>query len=247
LVMLKERNLIPFKLSPKSTMTVFADSSWWVPFKCRKDLRHRKAISLFELIEGCDLLWTPWHRVEVFNTIRQITRYEADLIDVAEAKLIIRRLEEEVHLGYYQHFEFDWRDAVRTACTMSAQISFTHRVRSMDLFHVAIAQEAKADFFVSFDEDASSGCIRGVKGFRCGEVAGSVMNPRVGIGGAFRGPAAGGPNVAGVKGETCRGPLRFWSPRPCSLTLASAGAESVVLSALRSGETVMVCTRDTFG
>jgi predicted nucleic acid-binding protein len=53
----------------------------------------------------------------------------------------------------YAHFEFDWRDAVRTACELSAEAGFHQRLRSMDLFHVAVAQEACADLFVSFDDD----------------------------------------------------------------------------------------------
>ncbi len=134
-------------------MTVFADSSWWVPFKCRRDLRHAKALGLFDQLLDFDLIWTPWHRVEVFNTIRQITRFEPGNLSVAEARQTIRLLEHEVRLGYYLHYEFDWRDAVRSANEISADIGFTQRVRSMDLFHVAVALEADADVFVSFDED----------------------------------------------------------------------------------------------
>lgn len=134
-------------------MIVFADSSWWVPFKCRRDLRHARAVGLFDQLADCDLLWTPWHRVEVFNTIRQITRFEPGLLSVAEARQTIRHLEQEVRLGYYLHFEFDWRDAVRNANKISDEIGFTQRVRSMDLFHVAVALEADVDVFVSFDED----------------------------------------------------------------------------------------------
>ena len=134
-------------------MRIYADASWWVPFKCRREVRREAALHLLDLHPDADLLWTPWHRVEVFNTLRQITRDPDAPLTVAEAKQIIRLLEQEVRLGYYAHFEFDWRDAVRTACELSAEAGFRQRLRSMDLFHVAVAQEACADLFVSFDDD----------------------------------------------------------------------------------------------
>ena len=36
---------------------------------------------------------------------------------------MIRLLEQEVRLGYWPHVEFDWTDAVRTACGLAAQHS----------------------------------------------------------------------------------------------------------------------------
>jgi len=66
---------------------------------------------------------------------------------------MIRSLEQEVRLGYWHHLEFDWTEAVRTACELSAEHSLKLTIRSMDLFHVAIAIEIGADGFVSFDED----------------------------------------------------------------------------------------------
>ena len=134
-------------------MRIYADASWWVPFKCRRDVRHQHALRLLDVHPDAHLLWTPWHRVEVLNTLRQVTRDPDAPLPVAEAKQIIRLLEQEVRLGYYAHFEFDWRDAVRTACELSAEVGFRLRLRSMDLFHVAVAQEACAELFVSFDED----------------------------------------------------------------------------------------------
>jgi predicted nucleic acid-binding protein len=132
---------------------IYADASWWVPFKCRRDVRHAAALELLDRHPDDELLWTPWHRVEVFNTLRQVTRDPDSPLKVTEARQIIRLLEQEVRLGYYAHFEFDWRDAIRTACELSAEAGFTQRLRSMDLFHVAVAQEACADLFVSFDDD----------------------------------------------------------------------------------------------
>jgi len=130
---------------------LYADTSWWLAFKCRRDTHHVGATTLFDRHPEAEVLWTPWQRVEVFNSLRQAER--AGLIRGGEARQAIRVLEQEVRLGYWQHVEFDWTDAVRTACELSVEHSLKHTVRAMDLFHVAIALEVAADAFLSFDTD----------------------------------------------------------------------------------------------
>ena len=97
------------------------------------------------------ILWTPWQRVEVFNSLRQLER--AGAIIQGKARTLIRLLEQEVRLGYWPHAEFDWRDAVRTACELSAEHGLSVPIRGMDLFHVAIAIERGADAILTFDLD----------------------------------------------------------------------------------------------
>jgi len=66
---------------------------------------------------------------------------------------VIRLLEQDVRIGYWPHVEFDWTDAVRMAGELRAEHSLRFVVRSMDLFHVAIAIEVGADALLSFDAD----------------------------------------------------------------------------------------------
>jgi predicted nucleic acid-binding protein len=132
-------------------VTLYADTSWWLAFKCCRDTHHLAAITLFDQHPEAEVLWTPWQRVEVFNSLRQAER--AGLTRGGESRQMIRLLEQEVRLGYWQHLEFDWTDAVRTACELGAEHSLKHTVRAMDLFHVAIAVEVAADAFLSFDTD----------------------------------------------------------------------------------------------
>lgn len=132
-------------------MRVYADTSWWFAYKCRRDRHHLKAVRVFDRLEDSDFIWTPWHRVEVFNVLRQAER--AALVNSGDARRIIRLLEQEIRLGYWTHVEFDWRDAVRTACELSANHGLNMFIRGMDLFHVAIAIETDADGFLSFDAD----------------------------------------------------------------------------------------------
>ncbi len=132
-------------------MRLYADTSWWLGYKCRRDTQHQAALSLFEREAEPEVLWTPWQRVEVFNGVCQAER--AGLLRKGESQQIIRLLEQEVRIGYWSHVEFDWTDAVRTAGELRAEHSLKMVVRAMDLFHIAIAIEIGADALVSFDTD----------------------------------------------------------------------------------------------
>ncbi len=132
-------------------MRLYADASWWLAYKCRRDVHHAAAISLFDREPEALALWTPWQRVEVFNSFYQAER--AGHVRQGEARQMMRLLEQEIRLGYWPHVEFGWTDAVRTACNLAAQHSLGMTVRAMDLFHVAIAIEVGAEAFLSFDEE----------------------------------------------------------------------------------------------
>jgi predicted nucleic acid-binding protein len=135
-------------------VNIYADTSWWLSYKCRGDLHHETAVALFDQAADARVLWTSWHRVEVFNSFRQ-TEY-AGLIGRGEARSMIRLLEQEVRLGYWPQVEFDWTETVRAACELSAEHSLDLTVRGMDLFHVAVAIEIAADAFLSFDEEQNA-------------------------------------------------------------------------------------------
>ena len=132
-------------------MKLYADTSWWLAYKCRREVHHAAAISLFDRQAQPEVLWTPWQRVEVFNGFCQAER--SRLLAQGESRRIIRLLEQEVRMGYWPHVEFDWTDAVRTAGELRAEHSLKLLVRAMDLFHIAIAVEVGADALLSFDAD----------------------------------------------------------------------------------------------
>lgn len=135
-------------------MRLYADTSWWLGCKCRRDVHHAASISVFDRFPDAEVLWTPWQRVEVFNGFCQAER--AGLLRPGESRQVIRLLEQEVRVGYWPHIEFDWTDAVRTAGELRAEHSLRLLVRAMDLFHVAIAIEVGADAFLSFDAEQTA-------------------------------------------------------------------------------------------
>jgi predicted nucleic acid-binding protein len=128
---------------------LYADTSWWLAYKCRRDTHHPAALRVFDVDPDAEVLWTPWHRVEVFNGFCQAER--AGFLARGESRRVIRMLEQEIRIGYWTHVEFDWTDAVRSAGEIRAEHSLNMVVRSMDLFHVAIATEVGADALLSFD------------------------------------------------------------------------------------------------
>lgn len=132
-------------------MICYADTSWWLAYKCRRDLHHCAAVTLFDREEDAQVLWTPWQRVEVLNGFRQAERH--GLLLAGEARQMVHLLEHEVRSGYWPHAEFEWTNAVREAVRLSARHSLEMVVRGMDLFHVAIATELDVDAFLSFDEE----------------------------------------------------------------------------------------------
>jgi len=132
-------------------MRFYADTSWWLGYKCRRDTQHPAALSLFDREPEVEVLWTPWQRVEVFNGFCQAER--AGLLRKGESRQVIRLVEQEVRMGYWPHVEFDWTDAVRTAGELRAEHSLNILVRAMDLFHIAIAIEVGAEALLSFDTD----------------------------------------------------------------------------------------------
>lgn len=134
---------------------IYADASFFVALKTRRDTFHPQAAAYYERFQDEVWLWSPWHRIEVFNSIRQLVQHpDANRrLLLAEAKAAIHLLEEDVRVGYFKHEERDWRDVLRTANEISAAHGFTLACRSADLLHVAYAVELSAQTFVSFDDD----------------------------------------------------------------------------------------------
>jgi predicted nucleic acid-binding protein len=133
-------------------MRFYADTSFFVPLRWAAEARHRSAQTFFEDRQDEAWLWSPWHRLEVFNTLRQLALDPA-ILSEADARALVYRLEADVRAGYYEHAESDWRDVLSTAQSTSEAHAFAKPCRAADLLHVAYALELSADAFVSFDAD----------------------------------------------------------------------------------------------
>lgn len=134
-------------------MTIYPDTTFYVALRFFDDTHHETATDYFGRQLDDLFLWSPWHRVEVANSLRQFARGTRPVLPEADARRILHRLEADVRAGYFHHLEADWRDVFRAACAISAQHGFSQTCRSADLLHVAYAKVLRADLFVSFDAD----------------------------------------------------------------------------------------------
>lgn len=136
-------------------MTLYPDSSFVVACRVPHDTWHQEGTAFFDRHQDETWLWSPWHRVEVFNSIRQLTRNPdaKRTVRQTEAKALIHRIESDVRCGYFLHLEADWRDVLRTASEISVANALERACPATDLLHVAYAVELAAEVFVSFDGD----------------------------------------------------------------------------------------------
>jgi predicted nucleic acid-binding protein len=129
---------------------IYPDTSFWVALRIKGELHHERALDWYEAHQGEPWSWSPWHRAEVFNTIRQLAR--VGIISKAEAVEVIRRFEYDLRADYFVHVEADWREVMRKFGELSAAHDALP-IRSADLLHVAYAIETQNEVFVSFDGD----------------------------------------------------------------------------------------------
>jgi len=134
-------------------MTIYPDTTFYVALRFFDDSHHEAATEYFTQHPDAVFLWSPWHRVEVLNSLRQFSRTEPPALREADARRIIHRLELDVRQGWFLHLEKDWRNVLRAAGDISTRHAFSVPCRSADLLHVAYARELAADLFISFDDD----------------------------------------------------------------------------------------------
>src|SRR5689334_21174763 len=106
-------------------MNIYPDSSFFVALRYFDDRHHISATRYYERHHEENFLWSPWHRVEVSNALRQLTRGDRPAISPADARRIIRQLDSDVRLSYFLHMEADWRDVLRSAYEISTEHGFS--------------------------------------------------------------------------------------------------------------------------
>jgi len=97
------------------------------------------------------IIFTPLHRLELRTTVRQCAF--GGLIREADARRILRHVEEDLDDGTLIHELLDWTESLRQADVVAERLAWTQSCRSLDLWHVAIALEIQAGIFVTFDKD----------------------------------------------------------------------------------------------
>ena len=127
--------------------TAYPDSSFVVSLVCR-DTHSDEAAGCMERTAQA-LLFTPLHRIEARNALRNATgRGE---ITAPEQRAAFRQIDDDLHDGLLVHTPVGWTDAFRRADELSEKHAATEGQRTIDLLHVAIALECGAKIFLSFD------------------------------------------------------------------------------------------------
>jgi len=75
------------------------------------------------------------------------------LINQAEARRVLRHIEEDLDDGTFIHEPLNWTETLRQAEAVADRLAWTKPCRSLDLWHVAVALENQAGIFVTFDKD----------------------------------------------------------------------------------------------
>ena len=126
----------------------YADSSFLVSLH-RADTLHDAAIA-FMAKATLSLAFTPLHRVEVRNALRNVTANGE--LTATDCRQAFRQIDEDLRDGLLIHTPVNWTDAFRRADELSEKHASSEGQRTIDLLHVAIALESGAKTFLSFDQ-----------------------------------------------------------------------------------------------
>jgi predicted nucleic acid-binding protein len=97
------------------------------------------------------ILFTPLHRLELRTTVRQCAF--GGLIRQADARHILRHVEEDLDDGTLVHEPLEWTESLQRAESVADRLAWTKPCRSLDLWHLAVALEIQVGVFVTFDKD----------------------------------------------------------------------------------------------
>lgn len=125
----------------------YADSSFIVSLH-RADALH-DAANAFMARSALSLWFTPFHRIEVRNVLRNAGASGA--MSPADVRAAFRQLDEDLRDGLLVHTPVEWTDVFRRADELSEKHAAKEGQRTIDLLHVALALEAGAKTFLSFD------------------------------------------------------------------------------------------------
>jgi len=107
-----------------------------------------KAICLLEEI-GEPFAYSHLHELEIPNAIR-LKRFRGEITKTQETAAL-RAFHADVDAGRFERITYDLAAVFINAERLSAKCSAAIGSRSLDLWHVAAALEARCDTFVSYD------------------------------------------------------------------------------------------------
>jgi predicted nucleic acid-binding protein len=125
----------------------YPDSSFLVSLH-RNDALHPVALAFMEKA-ALNLIFTPLHRIEVRNALRNATA--GGEMSASDCRQAFRQIDADLQDGLLVHTPVEWPDVLRRADELSEKHAAKNGQRTIDLLHVAFALECGAKTFLSFD------------------------------------------------------------------------------------------------
>ena len=110
---------------------------------------HTPEVSRYMVRAATPLLFTPLHRTEVRNALRNATGRKEITED--EGRIAFGLIEDDLREQLFIHTPVEWTNVFRMADELSEKHASQDEQRTIDLLHVAIALECGAKTFLSFD------------------------------------------------------------------------------------------------
>jgi predicted nucleic acid-binding protein len=129
-------------------LEAYPDSSFLFSLLAKDN--HTLGASRYMVNAANPLFFTPLHRVEVRNALRNaVGRKE---ISEQECRMAFGLIEHDLHEKLFVHTAVEWTNVFRWADELSEKHASQRGQRTIDLLHVAIALECRATIFLSFDQ-----------------------------------------------------------------------------------------------
>ena len=129
-------------------MPAYADSSLLLKLY----IREPETVAAWQVVNRTQgpLIFTPLHRLEMLNGIRRCAATKK--VTRAQAVRAMLLLRSHVQSGRYTLPSIPWQVVFQRAHQLSRKHARKMLVRSLDLLHVALAQELGATEFLTFDD-----------------------------------------------------------------------------------------------
>jgi predicted nucleic acid-binding protein len=131
-------------------MKIYPDSSFLVALYVLTDTHTTAALAEWERLRLAPLIYTPLHRLEVRNAIRQFEF--ARRLTLIEVKAALRRIDHDLATGTLLHTPVNWTDALRHSERIGATHTRQTGISGADLLHLGVAVDHHVDLFLTFDE-----------------------------------------------------------------------------------------------
>ena len=125
----------------------YADSSFLFSLVA-KDSRSPQATQ-YMLRAAVPLFFTPFHRIEVRNALRNAAARGEITEQIRRAAF--QHIEDDLHERILVHAAIEWTSVFRIADELSEKFASREGQRTIDLLHVVTAMELRTNSFLSFD------------------------------------------------------------------------------------------------